>query len=61
LKCVDLKTGAVRWERPGFGVGQVILAGKYFLVLADDGQLEVVEVVPETYKEVARFKAVAGK
>jgi outer membrane protein assembly factor BamB len=61
LKCVDLKTGAVRWEQPGFGAGQVILAGKYLLALADDGQLVVVEAVPDAYKEVARFKAVAGK
>jgi outer membrane protein assembly factor BamB len=61
LKCVDSKTGAVRWEKPGFGAGQVILAGKYLLALADDGQLVVVEAVPEAYKEVARFKALAGK
>ena len=61
LKCVDLKSGLVRWEQPGFGAGQVILAGKYFLALADDGQLAVVEAVPDAYKEVARFKAVAGK
>jgi outer membrane protein assembly factor BamB len=61
LKCVDLKTGAIRWEQPGFGAGQVILTGKYLLALADDGQLVVVEAVPEAYKEVARFKAVAGK
>ena len=61
LKCADLKTGAVRWEQPGFGAGQVILAGKYLLALADDGQLVVVEAVPDAYKEVVRFKAVAGK
>ena len=61
LKCLDIKTGAVRWEQPGFGAGQVILAGKYLLALADDGQLVVVEAHPDAYKEVARFKAVAGK
>jgi outer membrane protein assembly factor BamB len=61
LKCVDLKTGKVRWEKPGFGAGQVILAGKYLLALADDGHLVVVEAVPEAYKEAARFKAVTGK
>ncbi|HTL16769.1 MAG TPA: PQQ-binding-like beta-propeller repeat protein, partial [Patescibacteria group bacterium] len=27
LKCVDLKTGAVKWEQPGFGAGNVVLAG----------------------------------
>jgi outer membrane protein assembly factor BamB len=61
LKCVDLKTGAIRWEQPGFGAGQVILAGKYLLALADDGQVVVVDPVSDAYKEVARFKAVAGK
>ena len=61
LKCVDLKTGAVRWEKPDFGAGQVILNGKQLLVLADDGQLVVVEAMPEAYKEIARFKALAGK
>jgi outer membrane protein assembly factor BamB len=61
LKCVDLKTGNVRWEQPGFGAGQVILAGKYLLALADNGQLVVVEAAPDAYKEVARFKAVTGK
>ena len=61
LKCVDLKTGAIRWQQPGFGAGQVILSGKYLLALTDDGRLVVVEAVPEAYKEVARFKAVAGK
>jgi outer membrane protein assembly factor BamB len=61
LKCVVLKTGLVRWEQSGFGAGQVILAGKYLLALADDGQIVVVEAVPDAYKEVARFKAVSGK
>jgi outer membrane protein assembly factor BamB len=61
LKCVDVKTGAIRWEQPGFGAGQVILTGKYLLALADDGQLVVVEAGPDAYKEVARFKAVDGK
>lgn len=61
LKCVELKTGAVNWEQPGFGAGQVILAGKHLLALADDGQLVVVEPVPDAYKEITRFKALAGK
>ena len=27
LKCVEVATGAVKWEKPGFGAGNVILAG----------------------------------
>jgi outer membrane protein assembly factor BamB len=61
LKCVDLKTGQVNWEHPGFGAGQVLLAGDKLLALADDGQLVLIEPSPEAYKEVARTKALAGK
>jgi hypothetical protein len=58
---VDIKTGAIKWEQPGFGVGQVMLSGKYLVALADDGTVALVEASPAAYKEVARFKAIAGK
>jgi outer membrane protein assembly factor BamB len=61
LKCVDLKTGAVKWEQPGFGAGNVVLAGDHLLALADDGQVVLVEANPAAYQEVARSKAVQGK
>ncbi len=61
LKCVDFKTGAVKWEQPGFGAGQVVLAGNYLLALSDEGYLVLVEPSPVAYKELARFKALAGK
>jgi outer membrane protein assembly factor BamB len=61
LKCVDLKTGAVKWEQPGFGAGQVLLAGKCLVALSDAGEVAIVEASPAGYKELARFKAVAGK
>lgn len=61
LKCVDLATGAVKWEQPGFGAGNVILAGNCLIALSDDGQVVLVEPTPAGYKELARTKAVAGK
>lgn len=61
LKCVDLKTGVVKWEQPGFGAGQVLLCGNHLLVLADDGTVTLAEASPAAYKEIARFKAIAGK
>jgi outer membrane protein assembly factor BamB len=61
LKCVDLNTGAVKWEQAGFGAGQLMLAGKYLVALSDAGEVVIVETSPERYKELARFKAVAGK
>jgi outer membrane protein assembly factor BamB len=61
LKCVELATGKVKWEQPGFGAGNVILVGNRLLALTDDGQLVVVEATPAAYKELARTKAVSGK
>jgi outer membrane protein assembly factor BamB len=61
LKCVDLKTGTVKWEQPGFGAGNVLLAGNDLVALSDDGEVILVEANPESYKEIARTKAVAGK
>jgi outer membrane protein assembly factor BamB len=61
VKCVDIKTGDVKWEQPGFGPGQVILAGDRVLALADNGDLVAFEAKPDAYHEVARAKVLDGK
>jgi outer membrane protein assembly factor BamB len=61
LKCVDLKTGAVKWEQPGFGAGNVLIAGDKLVALSDDGHVVVVKASPDSYQELARFKAINGK
>jgi outer membrane protein assembly factor BamB len=61
LKCVELATGKVLWEQPGFGPGGLILADDHLLVLSDRGELVVVDPQPDGYKELARSKAVDGK
>ena len=61
LKCVELKTGKVKWEQPGFGAGNVVLAGDKLIALSDDGQVVIVEANPSAYKEIARTKAIQGK
>jgi outer membrane protein assembly factor BamB len=61
LKCVDLKTGELKWEQAGFGVGQLMLAGNYLVAVSDAGEVVIVEPSPDRYQERARFKAVAGK
>ena len=61
LKCVELKTGEVKWEQRGFGNGNVLLAANCLVVLSDDGRIVLVDPTPAAYKELASFKAVAGK
>ena len=61
LKCVELATGKVKWEKAGFGPGNVILVDGNVLALTDAGELVLVEGAPAAYKELARTKAVTGK
>jgi len=61
LKCVELASGKIKWEKAGFGPGNVILAGGQILVLGDAGQLVLVEATPKAYTEAARAKVLAGK
>ncbi len=61
VKCVEMKTGAVKWEQPGFGPGNVILSGDKILALSDKGELVMVQATPSEYKELARADVLEGK
>jgi hypothetical protein len=61
VKCVDIKTGEVKWEQPGFGPGQVILVGDRVLALADNGDLVTFAASPAKYTELSRAKVLDGK
>lgn len=59
LVCFDAATGAVKWSQPGFGSGRkdyasVIALANRLLVLAEDGQLVLVEASPAAYRELGR-------
>jgi outer membrane protein assembly factor BamB len=47
LKCVEIATGTIKWTQPGFGQGNVIVAGGKILALTDSGDLAVVEPTPD--------------
>ena len=61
FKCVDIRTGKVHWEKPGFGPSQVIMAGNQLVATTDNGQLVLIEPSPSAYRELARTKAIEGK
>jgi outer membrane protein assembly factor BamB len=61
MKCVDIKDGTVKWEREGFGPGQVILVGDQLLALSDAGELVLIDPQPGAYKEIGRAKILDGK
>ncbi len=61
VKCVDIATGEVKWEKEGFGPGNVILAGDKVLALSDQGELVLIAADPSAYKELARADVLDGK
>lgn len=62
VKAVKLPDGDIKWEKPGFGPGHVILtAGGGLLALSDAGELVGITASPDGYKELGRLKVLDGK
>ena len=61
LACIDAATGELRWKGGRYGYGQVLLAGDHLVVLTEDGDVALVSATPQSYRELARFSAIAGK
>ncbi|MEC7357133.1 MAG: PQQ-binding-like beta-propeller repeat protein [Verrucomicrobiota bacterium] len=62
LKCVELKTGKVMWEKSGYGPAGVCLANDTLICLGDMGQLTLVKASPKNYEEISRLdKVINGK
>ena len=61
LECLDLQTGAVKWQQPGLGVGSLMMAGGRLIALSDKGRLVIAEAVPEKYTGLAWAQILEGK
>lgn len=60
LRCVELKTGKVRWSKSGLSGANVLLAGDQLLVLTENGQLIRIAATPEKFSETARAQILGG-
>lgn len=49
LRCVEISTGKVKWEQPGFGRCSVLLIDKHLIVLGERGRLALVKATPEKF------------
>jgi outer membrane protein assembly factor BamB len=54
LRCVELKTGQVKWEKEPFGCASMILADGQIIALTENGDLVLIEPTPDGYREKAR-------
>jgi outer membrane protein assembly factor BamB len=53
LRCVELKTGKVRWSKDNFGAGTMMAAGDQLLVLTEKGELILAPASPDDFKPTA--------
>jgi outer membrane protein assembly factor BamB len=54
LRCVEARTGKVKWEAPGRGVGSLLLADGRLIALKEGGELVLVRPEADKYHELAR-------
>jgi hypothetical protein len=58
LRCVELRTGKVRWRKSGLKAGSVTLAGEELLVLTEQGLLIRAPATPDGFEPTAQVQAV---
>jgi outer membrane protein assembly factor BamB len=61
VKCLDWKTGEVRWAQAGLGCGALLVADGKLVILGEKGELVVAEALPAAWKEIARAQILSGK
>jgi outer membrane protein assembly factor BamB len=60
LRCIELKTGKVRWTSDHRGCGSMILAEGHLIIVDEHGQLVLVEARPDSYQEKARAQVLTA-
>ncbi len=61
LKCMDWKTGDVKWSSNAYGKGAVTSADGKLILYGQTGKLGVADATPEAFKESCRFQVLTGK
>ena len=57
LRCVDWKTGQLRWEKEGFGCSWLIAADGMLIAVRETGEITLLEATPQAYRERSSFRA----
>lgn len=60
LRCIELKTGKVRWTADRPACGSMILAQGNLIMVDEHGQLALAEAAPDAYRETARIQALTA-
>ena len=60
LRCLEIMSGKVLWEKGGFGMGTLIRVGSVLVILTDQGELALAAADPARFKSLARFRVLGG-
>jgi outer membrane protein assembly factor BamB len=61
LACLDVRDGSQRWKEGRYGHGQGLLVGSRYLLLAESGELVLLEPTPDAPRELARRPVFTAK
>jgi outer membrane protein assembly factor BamB len=61
LACLDLATGELKWKDGRYGHGQFILVRDLLFIIAENGELALLDPVPTERRELTKFQALNGK
>jgi outer membrane protein assembly factor BamB len=61
LACIDVSNGELKWKGDRYGHGQMILVGDLLLLMAESGDVVLLEPNPNEQREIARFKVFSDK
>lgn len=61
MACLDAATGDFKWKDGKYGHGQVLLVGEWLLVMAESGEVVLLDPQPTGLRELTRFPALTGK
>ena len=61
LACLDLATGELKWKDGRYGHGQFILLRDVLLITAENGEVVLLDPVPNERRELTKFQALNGK
>jgi outer membrane protein assembly factor BamB len=54
LRCVEWKTGKIRWSQDHFGAGTLLLANDRLLILTEKGELLLARPTPDKFDVISR-------
>jgi outer membrane protein assembly factor BamB len=61
LRCLDAKTGEVKWKHSGFGMGSLIIADGKLIEMSEKGELVIAVATPRGFKPLAQAQVLGGK